>query len=681
MHQRKALAVLLLEAGRTVSVQQLIDALWEGEPPATARRQVQNTVAALRRSMGAADPIVRSGDGYQVNTDALDWQDFRAEVAKAKVALDPEASFALLHQALQRWQGPVLAGLECRAIDAAVARMEQERLSAFEDYVDAALALGIHEQVLGELRALAAGHPFRPRLTGQLMLALYRSGDGAGALGVYNDLGEHLGEELGIEPDRRLRDLYVAILREDPSLDPRPQPSPTTTPPDTGTLPPAPNAVPALPAVTGPTRRPWARPLALALTALLILLTSVHNRPEVSAPLDPLWTLPAQEAGAAVMRVDTGFLIWDTSGIRLEVDGEVIWSMPVHQSTVADVFVTDDTIVLASHAPGESPQDGFLSVIDLQTGADLWWDRDRRPAIVDGDTLISVRCQPPHDDPPDQCTLESTLLRSATPQWSVPIEAGTFPVAAESGPYDNPWGPSTIPDLLTLQPSGYRDSTGFRFTVHDAATGEVINTFTLPSARVWLNEGMLIVFEGGSLVLQGPCPTKTWAYEVYSGEERWYQVDHFTSDRDGYCRSLPLQGTDNRLATVESGTASVVDLQSGETEWTVPDPSTPLLLTGDMLVAAHPKTGSITVWDVEKHEQRWTTDMGELIGARGSTLWVLDQSAIDPDCGGLIGYNLATGDNHCLPGTLQYLTDTEVVTADDGTWNAWPADPWSHPVP
>lgn len=80
--------------------------------------------------------------------------------------------------------------------------------------------------------------------------------------------------------------------------------------------------------------------------------------------------------------------------------------------------------------------------------------------------------------------------------------------------------------------------------------------------------------------------------------------------------------------------------------------------------------------DVWTHEQQWTANPGEVMWAQGSALWVLDRTAVGPDCGGLVGYSLESGDSVCLPGSLEYLSVDEVVTADNGTWQAWPADPW-----
>ncbi|SDE11184.1 AfsR/SARP family transcriptional regulator [Glycomyces harbinensis] len=227
--QRRALAVLILDAGLTVPMHRFIAAMWDGEPPATARRQVQNTVAALRRALAAADPIEQAGDGYRLLHARSDLSLFKAEVAQAKSASDAESAAQLLTTALERWRGPVLAGHGGDLIASIGVGLEESRLDAAEARFDALLALGRHRETVDELRAAAAAHPHRQQFTGRLMLALYRCGDAATALRAYEDLRARLADELGIDPDRTLRETHTAILREDPGLDLHSAPVPPAT--------------------------------------------------------------------------------------------------------------------------------------------------------------------------------------------------------------------------------------------------------------------------------------------------------------------------------------------------------------------------------------------------------------------------------------------------------------------
>nr|BFF25451.1 hypothetical protein GCM10025732_34160 [Glycomyces mayteni] len=355
-HQRKALALLLLEEGRTVPMQRLIEALWGDRPPATAQRQVRNIVSAVRRGLAPADPIERSGDGYRLRTDATDWAAFRTEVAQARSTDDPEKAHGLLLQALDRWRGPALAGLDGDLIDTAVVGMEEERLTASEDCFAAALALGFHRETAGEIQALAAEHPYRQRLTGHLMLALYRSGDGAAALRVYTDHADRLADELGIEPDRTLRERYVAILREDPDLDleapqaeqvaraVREDPVPEEPAPRTPQEEPPPR--PQDPVAARPRALPSRSAIRLAAFGFMVLLMGLvvshdglglaqtlgGDDPIPEAELEPVWTYPALESGSAVIETEAGLLIRESTGLRLEADGAEVWSRTLDRS-------------------------------------------------------------------------------------------------------------------------------------------------------------------------------------------------------------------------------------------------------------------------------------------------------------------------------------------------------------
>ena len=131
----------------------------------------------------------------------------------------PGAGAAVLEEALALWRGPVLADLSYEAFaQAEIARLEDLRVAALEQLIEAKLALGSHAEVVGQLETLIVEHPYRERLRAQLMLALYRSDRQADALQAYQDARRKLVEELGIEPGERLRELEGAILAQDAAL-------------------------------------------------------------------------------------------------------------------------------------------------------------------------------------------------------------------------------------------------------------------------------------------------------------------------------------------------------------------------------------------------------------------------------------------------------------------------------
>ncbi|MDQ4019786.1 MAG: winged helix-turn-helix domain-containing protein [Actinomycetota bacterium] len=221
--QRALLALLLLNANRVVSTDRLIDQLWGETPPATAATALQGHVSALRKALGA-DAIGTRRPGYVLHADPaqIDLGRFELLRAAARAALengDPGAAAERLLEALALWRGEALAdiGLEPFA-QAEAARLEDARLGALEDRIDADLMLGRDSELVGELERLVAAHPLRERLRAQLMLALYRSGRQAEALDAYQRARQTLVSELGIEPGPALRDLERLILAQDPAL-------------------------------------------------------------------------------------------------------------------------------------------------------------------------------------------------------------------------------------------------------------------------------------------------------------------------------------------------------------------------------------------------------------------------------------------------------------------------------
>jgi DNA-binding SARP family transcriptional activator/tetratricopeptide (TPR) repeat protein len=229
---RAILAMLALQAGRVVSVDQLVEAGWGAEAPLRAVNSVPVYISQLRKALGASRIETRA-PGYALNLDTgeLDLSRFEDQVRAASIARgrgDHAAAASLLREALNLWRGPALADLVAEPFFGEAARLEELRLVATEDRVEAELAMGAHQHLVGELEALVSAHPLRERLRAQVMLALYRSDRQAEALRAYQDLRRVLGEELGIEPSRELASLEEAMLLQRPELEWRPAPAPAT---------------------------------------------------------------------------------------------------------------------------------------------------------------------------------------------------------------------------------------------------------------------------------------------------------------------------------------------------------------------------------------------------------------------------------------------------------------------
>jgi DNA-binding SARP family transcriptional activator/tetratricopeptide (TPR) repeat protein len=227
--QRAVLAVLALNLNQSVPRDRLIELVWHGDPPETAAGVVQTYVANLRKVLlpatrPDAQVLLSRTGGYELALppDAVDIYRFEAGLRAGRETIaagQPSRAEQLLTRSLSLWRGPALGEFanEPFAIGE-VARLNELRLQAQEDRIEARLALGKHAEVVGELQAILAEHPLRERLCVQLMIALYRSGRQAEASEVYQRTRQRLVEELGMEPGPTLQRVLKQILNQDPAL-------------------------------------------------------------------------------------------------------------------------------------------------------------------------------------------------------------------------------------------------------------------------------------------------------------------------------------------------------------------------------------------------------------------------------------------------------------------------------
>src|SRR5918911_2107223 len=215
---RALLALLLLNANRVVPTERLVDELWGDEPPATATKTLQVYVSQLRKELG--DRLRTRPPGYELHVEEgeLDLQRFEALVARARDE-DARTAAATLREALSLWRGPALREFRSEPFaDAASARLDELRVAALEDRLQAELDAGAAADVVPELEQLVEAEPLRERPRELLMLALYRSGRQADALELYRRTRELFVEQLGIEPGPGLRELEQSVLRQDAEL-------------------------------------------------------------------------------------------------------------------------------------------------------------------------------------------------------------------------------------------------------------------------------------------------------------------------------------------------------------------------------------------------------------------------------------------------------------------------------
>jgi YVTN family beta-propeller protein len=222
--QRALLAILLLHGNEAISRDRLIDGLWGARPPATAAHTLDNYVLRLRKALGD-ERLVRRPPGYMLHLDPgeLDLDRFERLLHEGREQLargDAPRARASLGAALDLWRGQALADLLYEPFgNEESERLEERRLHALEERLEADLQLGRNSELVPELEILRRKHPFRERLLGQLMLALYRCGRQAEALAAFQTARQQLAEELGLEPGPQLQELQRQVLAQDPNLD------------------------------------------------------------------------------------------------------------------------------------------------------------------------------------------------------------------------------------------------------------------------------------------------------------------------------------------------------------------------------------------------------------------------------------------------------------------------------
>ncbi|MEU3554815.1 BTAD domain-containing putative transcriptional regulator [Streptomyces fragilis] len=260
--QRCVLAVMLVDANRVVSVDQLVERVWADRSPQRVRNTLYGYVSRLRQALAVADGahIVRRSGGYVLDVEAaaVDLHRFHDLVTRARAAArsgQDELAADLFGQGLGLWRGDPFAGLDTPWINVTRAAVDRERVAAELDHTDARLRRGHHSGLLAELSGQVEERPLDERLAGQFILALYRGGRPADALGHYERTRLLLAEEFGCDPSLPLQQLHQQILTSDPALDVRAA-DPAVHPPG-GRFPgSAPALVPLRPSRPGPVRSP-----------------------------------------------------------------------------------------------------------------------------------------------------------------------------------------------------------------------------------------------------------------------------------------------------------------------------------------------------------------------------------------------------------------------------------------
>jgi YVTN family beta-propeller protein len=495
--QRSLLACLLVHANDVVPRDVLVEALWGEAPPAGASRSLDSHVSRLRGVLGA-DRLIRRSPGYvlTVQPGELDLDRFDELAGEGRahlVAGDPEAAARTLREALALWRGSALSDLRYEPVGREAQRLEERRLDATEDRIEADLGRGLDQELVPELEELVREHPTRERPIGQLMLALYRAGRQSDALAVFGRARLWLAGELGLEPGPQLRALEQRILRQDPALAPSPP-------------------APAVRSTPGRRRRlpVAALGLAIAAAAAAAIVLVVHDGGHRSAPVaastsslvslrvgsraidatDELPGLPAAIATGAdavwiadssnrqVLRADpTGKIVdrisLDGQPNGLAVGGSAIWAASTLSGSIARIDPATDEVTQTIRLGGAD------AAAIAFGGAGLWVADATDQALIkidetagEAERTISVDARP------------SALAVDATNVWVADHDAGrVFSVDARTGDtvavVQVGGGPDSLAlGLGALWVANELDATLSRI---DLATGAVVATIPVGS--------------------------------------------------------------------------------------------------------------------------------------------------------------------------------------------------------
>jgi DNA-binding SARP family transcriptional activator len=457
--RRATLAILLLNANRVVSVDRLADDLYAGAAPVTAVTQVQRQISELRKTLGSAQTVETRPPGYvlRLAPEQLDLHRFERLAAEATRSLERgEAHVAreLLREALTLWRGRPFADLGYESFaQPAIERLEEIRLAAVEQRIDADLALGSHAEVIGELEQLVAEHPLHERFCAQLMLALYRSGRQAEALDVYRGTRKRLVEVLGLEPTPTLQALERAILVHDPLLDP----------------------VRAESGSSGPGR------------AVLVVASRAERLDALLAIAEPLGMLPGRELIVAR-------LLADERDLEREVEAANAWRASLRATIRTAIFTTADL-------PGD--------VVRLTSANDVGLVLLDAPDRVDAERVPDELAAVLERSPSDIGVLSASAGKSeAGAGVFVPFGGGEHDWAAlELGA----WLASAKGDSLCLvgtkadSSSGRRDASRLLADASLAAQ-RVVGVETRPLLTEPTEDALVAAVEGAVLVIAGISP-------------------------------------------------------------------------------------------------------------------------------------------------------------------------------
>lgn len=484
--RERALLALLVVSGRPVPPDEIVAALWRGRPPSTAAEMVRNAVARLRARLGQG-VIETTAAGYRLvagegEIDARCFERLAASGGEALRQGDAARAAEALRRALALWRGRPAPELDDDGSSAPLLRaLEELRLRVEEDRLDAELVLGRAPALVHELEALHQQHPYRERLLGQLMHALYLSGRQKDALDRYAAGRRRLVDEVGLEPGPALQELQHRILQHDLGLRPA-----------------VPDVSPALPSPTG--RRILTHGGLAAVAAVVVVVAAAFAAawPRHAAPAIPTRGVVALGNDG---RADIAARVWVPQSL-VAVDGDHVWLASQVAHTVVEMKAGDVSPVRFARIPNSA-----FSLV--AAGGSAW--------VGDGFAGTVSRIGPTGHT--------GTFRPSAGARGRLPlaVSGGRVWVASQDGSLTDVDAATGRP-IRTFRDVGYAEAIAAdtRDVWVAAATADVVERFDVPSGRVVQRipvggRATALAISAGAVWALTPAESSVWRIDPHRG--------------------------------------------------------------------------------------------------------------------------------------------------------------------
>jgi hypothetical protein len=398
---------------------------------------------------------------------------------------------------------------------------------------------------------------------------------------------------------------------------------------------------------------------------------------------DPLWTADVAVEGDQVAQVDQGVLRWADGRLSLERDGATAW-VHMWDQFGPEVGVAGDVVIVSERVEDLADEYGWPGrqdtvALDLDTGEEVWRDREASFVTVFADAVLMTECTGEQDDRIGDCTLSSRDPADLSLQWSTPTYASARSVT------DSVWTGEPAPDRLLVEsyPTGHESRT---VTVYE--DGESLGSVATRGG-VALAGDTLVVYDDYDDNPADGCAARLAGHRFGESAPAWEVEARTRKSADlSSCGGLATtEARDGRLPLTVDGVPSIVDTATGEAVWEAPAAGQAIALGPDVLVVAgwEAEAGDLVAYDTATGEERWRADgdfgSGARAGTVGATLWLYgDASMWGWSSYDVYAYDLATGEGVALPGSAAYFAPGQIVMSsgdgDTAALTAWPTELW-----